>query len=69
MFFAPNQKNYLVADVMIRINSSEAWTNDLVSLQIYESGGSMYVDLDAPAAENGWEYRMVIVNENGSMFI
>ena len=69
VFFAPNQKNYLVADVMIRINSSEAWTNDLVSLQIYESGGSMYVDLDAPAAENGWEYRMVIVNENGSMFI
>jgi len=68
-FFAAAQKDYLVADVMIRINSNEAWTNDLVSLQIYNDGGALKVDLDAPAAENGWEYRMIIVNENGAMFI
>ena len=68
-FFAIAQKDYLVADVMIRISSNEAWTNDLVSLQIYNDGGNLKVDLDAPAAEAGWEYRMIIVNENGEMFI
>jgi len=68
-FFAIAQKDYLVADVMIRISSNEAWTNDLVSLQIYNDGGNLKVDLDAPAAEAGWEYRMIIVNENGQMFI
>lgn len=68
-FFSTAQKDYLVADVMIRISSNEAWTNDLVSLQIYNDGGALKVDLDAPAAEAGWEYRMIIVNENGQMFI
>ena len=37
---------------MIRINNSEAWTNDLVSIQIYNDAGSIKVDLDAPAAES-----------------
>jgi len=69
VFFAANQKDYLVADVMIRINNSEAWTNDLVSIQIYNDSGIIKVDLDAPAAENGWEYRLIVVNENGEMFI
>ncbi len=69
--FIPNnsQANYLVADVMIRISPTEAWTNDLVSVQIYTDAGKVYVDLDVPAAEIGWQYRMIIVNENGSMFI
>jgi hypothetical protein len=69
VFFGVNQLNYLVADVMIRINSSEAWTNDLTSVQIYNDNGSIMVDLDVPAAEPGWEYRIIIVNENGEMFI
>jgi len=69
VFFGLSQINYLVADVMVRINSSEAWTNDLTSVQIYNNEGIISVDLDVPAAEVGWEYRMIIVNENGDMFI
>jgi len=69
VFFDDSQANYLVADVMIRISPTEAWTNDLVSVQIYTDAGKVYVDLDVPAAEIGWQYRMIIVNENGSMFI
>jgi len=69
VFFGIAQINYLVADVMVRINSSEAWTNDLTSIQIYNNEGIVSVDLDVPAAEAGWEYRMIIVNENGDMFI
>ncbi len=69
VFFGLSQINYLVADVMVRINSTEAWTNDLTSVQIYNNEGIISVDLDVPAAEVGWEYRMIIVNENGDMFI
>jgi len=68
-FFGISQINYLVADVMVRISSTEAWTNDLTSVQIYNNEGIISVDLDVPAAEVGWEYRMIIVNENGEMFI
>lgn len=68
-FFGIAQINYLVADVMVRISSTEAWTNDLTSVQIYNNEGIVSVDLDVPAAEAGWEYRMIIVNENGEMFI
>lgn len=68
-FFDISQINYMVADVMVRINSNEAWTNDLTSVQIYNNGGIISVDLDVPAAEVGWEYRMIIVNENGEIFI
>ncbi len=69
VFFGIAQINYLVADVMVRISSTEAWTNDLTSVQIYNNEGIISVDLDVPAAEAGWEYRMIIVNENGEMFI
>lgn len=69
VFFGVAQINYLVADVMVRISPTEAWTNDLTSIQIYNNEGIISVDLDVPAAEAGWEYRMIIVNENGEMFI
>jgi hypothetical protein len=68
--FASAQIDNLTLDVMVRPDNTSAWMNDLVSVYLYKAAGTnaITVDISAPAASNGWEYKLVVVNENGNLF-
>lgn len=68
--FASAQIDNLTLDIMVRADSGSAWMNDLVSVYLYKAAGTnaITVDISAPAASNDWEYKLVVVNENGNMF-
>jgi len=63
--FPTSSIDYINVSVMVK--DEDAWTNDLLAVNIVVSGSSsdqIYVLLDAPALNNTDQYRILAVNEN-----
>lgn len=59
--------DFVVADVSIKTGSLAPWTNDLVSVWVANVDNDLVVTIDAPASTAGYEYKLVVINESGSL--
>ena len=49
-------------NVSVAIKENNSWYNDIVSINLTSSGGSVHVIIDAPALNNTNQYRLLAVN-------
>ena len=56
-------------NVSVAIKENNSWYNDIVSINLTSSGGSVHVIIDAPALNNTNQYRLLAVNENPNDYI
>lgn len=65
--FATANRHKIAVDVMVDDGTGLAYTNDLASVKLEESGSAVWVKVDAPATPNRG-YRIVAVNEDDLTF-
>lgn len=62
LYFADSNLKDINVQVMVDTENDGKYKNDLVSVELYASGGSLMLNVDAPASA-GKPYRVLAVNE------
>jgi len=65
--FPTSSIDFLNINVYIKDNGR--WTNDLVAVESYVSGGNIFIDISAPALTNTDEYKLLANNENPDDYV
>lgn len=61
-YFAADKINNILIDVLVETDEDGRLKNDLLAYSIYASESKLFVDLEAPSAQN-LDYRLLVVNE------
>lgn len=65
--FVSNSFNQI--NVSVFVKDGGRWANDLLSVELYTSSVSVFVELSAPALDNTNEYKLIAVNEDPDYYI
>lgn len=63
--------DYVTIDVMIKLESSDNWMNDVVAVEAYVTGssGNEYIEIAINSADIPYAYRLIAVNEDPTKYV
>lgn len=69
--FTTSSLDYITIDVMVKLESSDNWMNDVVAIETYITGspGSEYVEVAIHSADVPYAYRLIALNEDPSKYV
>ena len=69
--FATSSLNYITVDVMVKVESTDNWMNDVVAIETYITGspGSEYVEVAIHSADVPYAYRLIALNEDPTKYV
>jgi hypothetical protein len=69
--FTTSSLDYITVDVMVKLESTDNWMNDVVAIETYITGspGSEYVEVAIHSADVPYAYRLIALNEDPSKYV